>query len=72
MGFDFEISNFNCCKFSTLAWFSDPRSQISQKDGTEVRNLCWSGERSQDDQEHPEGQAQQVQGEADQAQQVRA
>ena len=38
--------------------------------GPSLRDLCRSGERSQDHQERPEGQALQDQGEADEAQQV--
>merc|ERR1711990_39656 len=38
--------------------------------GPSLRDLCWSGERSQDHQERPEGEALQDQGKADEAQQV--
>ena len=46
------------------------RVYFQNNHGPSLRDLCWSGERSQDHQERPEGEALQDQGKADQAQQV--
>ena len=46
------------------------RVYFQNNHGPSLRDLCWSGERSQDHQERPEGETLQDQGKADEAQQV--